>query len=207
MVKRRRKGRRGKSKYSLKRVGQHPLDAEIDWSVCYTKGVKPGDPLSPSGLVRLAPDGRNGKIVMQVKGTCTWCGEKVPPRRSTWCSNVCVRAYSLTQVTTLRAAVYTRDKGVCSRCGEDTDKVKKYIAEWYKLLGKDLEGVAHQLTDYGKATTAAVAKHLISRRTLWDMDHIKPVSKGGDVFGLSNLHTLCYWCHKAKTKKECSKND
>ena len=205
MPRRKRKRRRG-GKYALKRIGVHELDKEIDWSVCYTKNVNPGDPLSPSGLVRLAKDGRNGKIVTQVAGMCTWCGQKVPPRRTTWCSNVCVRAYSLTQTTTLREAVYTRDRGVCSCCGEDTDAVKKLVAEWHERFDGDLQEVATSLSEYGLETTESVAKHITKRRTLWDMDHIQPVSKGGDIFALDNLHTLCYWCHKEKTKKEASKN-
>ena len=201
--KRRRRGRKGK--YSLKRIGIHPLDQEIDWSVCYTRDVKPGDPLSPSGLVRLSKDGRNGKIAMQVKGTCTWCGEKVPPRRSTWCSNVCVRAYSLTQASTLRAAVYTRDRGHCSGCGLDTDAFKKQLKLWNEELDGCELSIAQALTDAGKDTEEDVVQHLVSRRTLWDMDHIEPVSKGGDLFSLENLRTLCYWCHKAKTREDVRK--
>ena len=39
------------------------------------------------------------------------------------------------------------------------------------------------------------------RRTLWDMDHVKPVVEGGGQCGLDNLRTLCISCHLDETKK------
>lgn len=38
-------------------------------------------------------------------------------------------------------------------------------------------------------------------RTLWEMDHIRPVSEGGGSCGLENLRTLCLWCHWGETRK------
>lgn len=37
------------------------------------------------------------------------------------------------------------------------------------------------------------------------IDHIKPISEGGEPLNLDNLQTLCKQCHAIKTGKETSK--
>ena len=37
-----------------------------------------------------------------------------------------------------------------------------------------------------------------------EVDHIKPLEVGGDMYGLDNLQTLCRYCHIAKGKAERS---
>jgi 5-methylcytosine-specific restriction enzyme A len=37
------------------------------------------------------------------------------------------------------------------------------------------------------------------------IDHIKPISEGGEALDLNNLQTLCKQCHAIKTGKETSK--
>lgn len=37
------------------------------------------------------------------------------------------------------------------------------------------------------------------------IDHIKPISEGGEPLDLDNLQTLCKQCHAIKTGKETSK--
>lgn len=34
------------------------------------------------------------------------------------------------------------------------------------------------------------------------VDHIKPINKGGQTIDPANLQTLCYKCHAAKTSKD-----
>ena len=38
------------------------------------------------------------------------------------------------------------------------------------------------------------------QQSLWEADHIVPVSEGGGACGLENFRTLCVPCHKAETK-------
>lgn len=38
-----------------------------------------------------------------------------------------------------------------------------------------------------------------------EVDHVKPLNKGGDAWDLANLQTLCRGCHIAKTKSEQAK--
>jgi 5-methylcytosine-specific restriction endonuclease McrA len=40
---------------------------------------------------------------------------------------------------------------------------------------------------------------LSGRRSLWDADHIVPVSEGGGLCGLDGYRTLCIPCHKRVT--------
>ena len=35
-----------------------------------------------------------------------------------------------------------------------------------------------------------------------ECDHVRPLQRGGDPFALSNLQTLCRWCHIQKTRKD-----
>ena len=44
-------------------------------------------------------------------------------------------------------------------------------------------------------------KHECFKMSLWQMDHILPVSEGGGSCGLENLRTLCIGCHNKETNK------
>jgi len=39
------------------------------------------------------------------------------------------------------------------------------------------------------------------RSSEWQLDHVKPLSKGG-MHDISNIQLVCHDCHKAKTSKE-----
>ena len=39
----------------------------------------------------------------------------------------------------------------------------------------------------------------LSRKTLWDADHILPVTEGGGECDLDNIRTLCLRCHRSVT--------
>ena len=40
------------------------------------------------------------------------------------------------------------------------------------------------------------------RRGRMEVDHVRPVQDGGEVFNLKNLQTLCRPCHIRKTRRE-----
>lgn len=51
-------------------------------------------------------------------GTCRYCKQPVPPRRFTWCSDACIRAYRLeTDWGLIRATIMDRDRYRCVLCG------------------------------------------------------------------------------------------
>ena len=39
----------------------------------------------------------------------------------------------------------------------------------------------------------------LSRKSLWDADHILAVAEGGGECDLENLRTLCLLCHRSQT--------
>lgn len=124
--------------------------------------------------------GPNGRAL------CRWCQLEVPPRRFTFCSDFCVHQWRLrTDPGYLREQVLARDKGICALCGMDT-----------KMAYRDLRrsrGVFRErlLVRWGLER--------LSRKSLWDADHILPVAEGGGECDLDNLRTLCLICHRKQT--------
>jgi len=124
------------------------------------------------------PDGR---------GICRWCGEEVPAGRRTFCGESCIHEWRLrTDPGYLRECVEKRDQGICAACGLDT-------LEFYHRFQKLSAGKRKQLR--GK-----LGMHS-GRRSFWDADHIQPVAEGGGECDLSNLRTLCLWCHNDETAR------
>jgi 5-methylcytosine-specific restriction enzyme A len=113
---------------------------------------------------------------------CRWCGGAVPRRRFTFCCPACVHQWRLrTDPGYLREQVFTRDRGVCARCGMDTEALRKDKRKLDFAARREFE------KEWGR------------RRYLWDADHIIPVAEGGGECDLSNMRTLCLKCHRAVT--------
>ncbi|MEO7144688.1 MAG: HNH endonuclease [Bryobacteraceae bacterium] len=141
-----------------------------------TSRVMKGGRANPREL----PTGPNGRTL------CRWCNLEVPPGRLTFCSDWCVNEWRLrTDPGYVRECVFARDGGVCALCGIDT------AAEWKRIrrLRSTRRNAALAGWGLGRA----------GRSTLWDADHIVPVSEGGGECDLSNLRTLCLKCHREKT--------
>src|ERR1700678_1439773 len=138
--------------------------------------------MMPGGWVnrKNIPRGANGR------GLCRWCSIEVPPRRFTFCSDYCVHEWKLrSQPGYLREQILKRDRGICAHCGLDA------IREQSKL--KRARG----------SSRLALMQHWgLNRRirqSLWDADHILPVTEGGGEGDLDNIRTLCLRCHRLVT--------
>lgn len=139
------------------------------------------------------------KALPRVKGQCRLCGNAIPPKsgRSSTCSRECgERASVLVSPATQRHKVFTRDKGVCVACGCDTEKLKR-VMQWARLGYSQSGDFRHRM---GMARW---------RMSFWDMDHKVAVHEGGGVTPemtvesvLSNLQTLCWSCHRERTKQQ-----
>lgn len=127
--------------------------------------------------------------------TCRWCGKLPPPSRSTFCSDDCVHEYRLrSDVKYLRSYVFARDKGVCAACGLDTLVTSQELSRLTEGLRKSRCLALGFPWHRGKPGGS-----------LWDVDHVLPVSEGGGPDQreyLSNLQTLCVPCHKLKTQAD-----
>ena len=117
---------------------------------------------------------------------CRWCNLEVPQRRFTFCSDRCVREWRLrTDPGYLRDQVFERDRGRCAICHADTQ------AAYIEL--KRARGV-HRLKLLERWSLTR-----LTRRSLWDADHIVPVVEGGGECDLENIRTLCLICHRRAT--------
>ena len=106
----------------------------------------------------------------------------MPKRRMTFCSAACVHEWKLrSDPGYLRKQVFARDRGVCVRCGVDTESLRR---DKRKL---DYQARRQFEKEWG------------GRRNLWDADHIVPVAEGGGECDLSNMRTLCLKCHREET--------
>jgi 5-methylcytosine-specific restriction endonuclease McrA len=85
----------------------------------------------------------------------------------------------------LRDHVFRRDKGVCAECGADTVALRRDLRKLDYAARKQF------LKSWGLREG--------SRKSLWDADHIRPVTEGGGQCDLSNMRTLCLICHRAAT--------
>ncbi len=134
----------------------------------------------PGGRIRRTQErGANGR------GICRWCGAEVPRGRRTFCDDFCVHEWRLrTDPGYLRARVRIRDRGVCAICGLDTIEFYRRLQ---RLPARKRAGLQRRLGIHS------------GRRSFWDADHIQPVAEGGGECDLSNIRTLCLWCHQAET--------
>lgn len=175
-----------------------------------------GDPLCPTGAVVL--DGRRGVIDREgprstwVAGSCTWCGAPVPSNRHKWCSQACVDRHALTQPHGQLAALEARDGGRCQLCGLDTERLRAAVQRWLRRQGnrgrhpETKRRLADLLTLRGLATSERSLAHLMGTRVVWwDGDHTIPIVDGGHPTSLTNLRTLCWWCHKRETAEAATR--
>jgi 5-methylcytosine-specific restriction protein A len=126
------------------------------------------------------PTGPTGRVL------CRYCNLEVPRGRRTFCSAWCVHEWRLrTDPGYLRDCVFERDRGICALCAVDTARA------WNHLRRQ--RGTARQ------RVLATWGLRGMTRRSLWDADHILPVALGGGECDLSNLRTLCVKCHRAVT--------
>jgi hypothetical protein len=117
---------------------------------------------------------------------CRWCGLEVPARRFTFCSDFCVNEWRLrTDPGYVREQVFGRDRGICALCGIDTQ------AAFFELKRSRGAKRLRLLEGWGLKR--------LTRKSLWDADHIVPVVEGGGECDLENIRTLCLVCHRKET--------
>lgn len=131
---------------------------------------------------------------------CRICEGTIPSPRRTFCSEQCVHEYNLrANGSYAREQVFKRDRGICTKCGLDTEELRSLL---YKIRVQKGEQVYKQLLNYYKEQygwSFDLEKHF------YEVDHKIPVFKGGGSCGLDNLQTLCVPCHRKKSMKEAQR--
>lgn len=136
------------------------------------------------------PRGPNGRAL------CRQCNEEVPKGRRSFCGNECIDQWKLkTDTGYQRARVLERDNGICMACKLDCVRLERAITRRWG------DGFKRFYRLYMWASGRAVTTKFAPWRSLWEMDHVLPVSEGGGDCGLENLRTLCIWCHNEVTAK------
>jgi hypothetical protein len=138
----------------------------------------------------------------QSKGRCNWCGVPVPDPRRRWCSEACQDEFwCRASASYARQLVARRDRGVCAKCGVDTQKQR---TAFIRLCTWGERGRWFTARQHPRVAKLAQQKYGIPKNRLrgewWDVDHIVPVVLGGGVHGLENLRTLCIPCHQEATR-------
>ena len=93
-----------------------------------------------------------------------------------------------THPTALRKKVFARDAGICAICRVDCVALSVAM-KWFRRLSTKSGFTLRLLEQW------LVSVGLRGRVSLWDADHIVRVEDGGRD-ELSNVRTLCFWCHK-----------
>ena len=127
---------------------------------------------------------------------CRFCQKETAPPKRSFCGPECVHEWKLrSNPGYARKKVFERDRGVCSQCRLDTEKLKETL---YAL--RLTNEVAYQQVVLAYRKQYRFGFNLNEHH--WEMDHTQPVSQGGGCCGLNNLTTLCRVCHNKKTKGE-----
>ncbi len=169
-------------------------------------------------FVRTIGADRLRKLLGRIRGQCSWCGGELPRGRRSWCSQACIDLFrECWDPGWIRSQAFKRDKGICANCGHDT----QYWRHWRDRLKqgygyKDDARCGHYGNQYSytervnrrsrrnrrrfnryRGVWHKTLRHLMQ----WEADHIVPVVRGGAMFGMVNIRTLCKRCHDVETAK------
>ncbi len=122
------------------------------------------------------------------RGGCAWCGNALPARRRTWCSDRCGdRFWANHWWSVARRTAKRRDKYRCRQCGAAPPK-------------RPVKAAFGTQAGYLRAMRAWRAEKKTARL---EVNHIVPCAgKHGELscaHHLDNLETLCPACHRALT--------
>lgn len=170
-----------------------------------------GPDLMASGKTRFLTTEEKAKTTLRAKkeGLCRWCGldvKRLSTKRRTFCSDECVHEFNIRSSSSyIRQYIAKRDKYICQICGLDCygflHKLRCYVKE---------QSIKRPISTYEDRKELEIEffdmynmewVNTRNRSTLYDIDHINPVIKGGAQCGEENLRTLCLRCHRIETAR------
>jgi 5-methylcytosine-specific restriction protein A len=125
---------------------------------------------------------------------CRKCGKRMDHKLRRWCSEKCRESICETNPGWMRSAVRRRDRGICSKCGWDTQKWHNIANAMRRFCFYD----PRESYETWKWFYLEFGLEGYESRSLWEADHIVPLIEGGGL-GIDNMRTLCVPCHKTET--------
>ena len=150
----------------------------------------------------IRPDFKGRTVVLPQRiGRCFWCGKDLSfdRRRISFCKNEHADAYYKRFVyeDSTKHQIFVKDDYKCIKCGFN---VREFKAELEKRFpwryGID------NIPSWKKRIKYIESLGFSTNQAYLEIDHIKPIKMGGDPLDINNQQTLCYPCHKKKTKKD-----
>lgn len=155
--------------------------------------------LTKSHRERTCPLGNIPPVKVEGAKLCVWCLGSLKGAQRKWCSQECINsgtAWGYPQKEQALQFLLIRQNFQCNGCQYDYKSTinDKIIGRYYGTKTK---------TDYMKEMNEYIMirlKQCVPSDRKPEVDHIIPISKGGDSLGLANHQVYCVQCHKAKTK-------
>ncbi|KAM4710695.1 DNA annealing helicase and endonuclease ZRANB3 [Anableps anableps] len=136
---------------------------------------------------------------------CLSCQQACPTTAGAWdtrfCSHRCQEEFQLrSSQTYMRSCVLEAEQGICQHCGLNAHelflKVRDAPASKRKEMLENTWLAQLPLKQLNEMIRAPV------EGDFWQVDHIRPVYRGGGQCSMDNLQTLCTTCHKARTAQQ-----
>jgi len=94
--------------------------------------------------------------------------------------------------------ILSRDQYKCVKCGFDSKKFQEELNKRYPWNSWDWRD--HKIGN--KRIKYIESLGFSNNQAFMEIDHIKPIRMGGDPVDPNNQQSLCYPCHKKKTKED-----
>ncbi|XP_043965895.1 DNA annealing helicase and endonuclease ZRANB3 isoform X1 [Gambusia affinis] len=136
---------------------------------------------------------------------CLSCQQACPTPGGAWdtrfCSYRCQEDFQLrSSQTFMRSCVLEAEQGVCQHCGLKAHELFLKVRDAPASMRKEMLANTWLAQLPHKQLNEMICAPV--EGNFWQVDHIRPVYKGGGQCSLDNLQTLCTVCHKARTAEQ-----
>jgi hypothetical protein len=136
---------------------------------------------------------------------CVWCLKLLKGRQLKWCSTECTsmaNSWANPQKEGGLHILLVRQDFKCATCTFD---YMPFVLDTLKYLNKNHCTVSpDSIRDKISERLAKILKYKVPTEKGLEVDHILPISKGGQGIGFENHQILCRSCHLSKSKVDNS---
>lgn len=135
-----------------------------------------------------------------INRNCVWCLKLLQKNKQKWCSEVCARS-ALAWCAPCRnhglRVLLFRDDFKCSSCEFN---YRPFFLKAYRKIRNMWYFRNPRMPSYRIENLIKAFRKLLPREFRIEVDHIVPISLGGQGLGFENVQLLCSKCHLKKTK-------